>query len=103
MCGNPPVDAIEQLVGIVSMQWRDIASAPKAIPKRIFPVLVTRFPAKGKPPIMIAHLTSNGWCVKGYGLAPKQYDGKPFHRRYRPLHFQPTHWMPLPEAPKAGE
>jgi len=72
--------------------WYPVETAPKCEPKIIHTVLVTRIPANGRPPVMAAHLTSHGWCVKGYGLG----DWQPNGHRYRPLHFKPTHWRPLP-------
>lgn len=69
--------------------WRPIETAPRCVASERRPIIVCRWPITGsKYPVAIARLTSKGW-ISGM--------------RNNRLWFKPTHWMPLPPAPSAGE
>lgn len=69
-------------------EWQPIETAPK---KDAIRILVTHFPATTKPPIVITHWGS---------VRINNYNHKCWKRtRFKPLDWEPTHWMPLPEPP----
>lgn len=74
-------------------EWRPVETAPKCVAggdgdngRR--PVIVTRHPSTGVPPMAIARLTRKGW-VSG--------------RKDNRLWFEPSHWMPLPDPPPTDQ
>lgn len=76
----------------VASGWKTIDSAPHCVAggngdngRR--PVIVTRHPSTGIPPMAIARLTTDGWICGKMG---------------NKLWFEPTHWQPLPSPPTEG-
>jgi hypothetical protein len=69
--------------------WRPISEAPRDGAE----VLVTRHPTTTNPPIDVARWSERaekeGWV--------------PWRRKSWALGYDPTHWMPLPPPPSAGE
>ena len=69
-------------------EWKTIDSAPRDGTH----ILVIRYPATTRPPINkvwwgTARMANSGWNISSR----------------RPLSYEPTHWMPLPQPPKVKE
>jgi hypothetical protein len=72
------IEALEK-----AYQWQPIETAPKDMAPRLYRV--------------------NGRCVQGFVDATDMLCTQTDYQPWRKMHGTPTHWMPLPKPPIAGE
>ena len=69
-------------------EWQDISSAPRDGTRTLL-----AYSSGDKPTdwdLAACRYGGAGWCFSLYGEVGS------------PIHFKPTHWMPLPEPPSQG-
>ena len=82
----------------VPMTWQPIETAPKG---RIVLVYYTNDCGRGRtmraryylPETLESEVNESGWCDEGW------YEESEAYEYLMPLEHDPTHWMPLPDAP----